>query len=72
MKFVKDLKKGDAVMTPNNIPTKIKCIIITKCKNNTTYLVELSSGLQISPWFLFLLFLFIYLFSFFIVKYFTY
>ena len=45
IKFVKDLKKGDVVMTPNNIPTKIKCVIITKCKNNKTFLVELSEGL---------------------------
>lgn len=48
-KLVKYIRKGDIVDTPSG-PSRVVCVIKTKCENNKEYLVSLPSGLVITPY----------------------
>lgn len=49
-KLVQDIKKGDEVLGANGEPAKVVCVVKTVCENNKARLVELESGLKITPW----------------------
>lgn len=49
LKLVKDLNKGDKIKSPNQ-SSQIVCVVKTHCLNNKNNLVELESGLKITPW----------------------
>ena len=47
---VKDLKKGDAVLTRNGEMARIVCIIRTTMKDGTCAMLELKNGVKLTPW----------------------
>lgn len=51
-KKVKDIRKGDVVISPavNGEQTKVICVIKTPCLNNEAFLVEFGNGLIITPY----------------------
>jgi len=50
MKKLKDLNKGDRVMSWNSKSVEIECVIKTACANERTHLVELPGGLLVTPY----------------------
>ena len=48
-KLMKELKAGDIIQTTDNSNGKIKCIVKTRCQNNTTKMVKIND-LLITPW----------------------
>jgi len=49
-KLVKDLKRGDKVMTRNGVIAEIVCMIRTKMINSQCEMVELTNGVKLTPW----------------------
>lgn len=49
-KSVKEIKKGDYVMSSNNESACVRCVIRTDCFQNKTHYVKLDEGLLITPW----------------------
>jgi len=49
-KCVKDIKKGDIIISSNGRQAKVICVVKTHCKNGKANLVELDGGLLITPW----------------------
>jgi len=49
-KCVKDIRKNNLVMSTNGNTAKVLCVLKTKCYKNRAHLVELESGLLITPW----------------------
>ena len=48
-KFVKNIKKGDTVLTPSGL-ANVLCVVKSYCKNNKEYLVSFKEGLCITQW----------------------
>ena len=49
-KCVSSLRKGDHVSGPNNSIATVRCVVKTHCAGGKCELVELASGLVITPW----------------------
>lgn len=49
-KLVKDLRKGDEVLTRNGVVAKIVCMIRTEMKNSQCEMVQLQNGVKLTPW----------------------
>jgi len=49
-KFVKDIQKTDEIMGPSGQPVRVCCVVKTLSNNNKPLLVQLKSGLRITPW----------------------
>ena len=47
---VKDLKKGDVILTRNGEMTRIVCIVRTTMRDGTCPMVELKNGVKLTPW----------------------
>lgn len=49
-KRVDNVKKGDFIMSINNLPAQVVCVIKTLCYQSKTQLVELKGGLLVTPY----------------------
>lgn len=49
-KLVKDVKKGDKVMTPNGGTAEVTCVLKMNCPSKSTTLVQMEGGLLISAY----------------------
>jgi len=49
-KSLSTIQKGDLVMTPSGIATRVLCIVETICVGGKTSLVEFVGGLLVTPW----------------------
>lgn len=49
-KLVKDIVKGDEVITPNNCKATVKCVVKTITLNGRESLVMFEDGLLVTPW----------------------
>lgn len=49
LKFVKDIKRGDKVVSNGYVAT-VRCIVKTICNNGKGYLACFDKGLRITPW----------------------
>eukprot|EP00943_MAST-04B_sp_MAST-4B-sp1_P005209 g5209.t1 len=49
-KLVKDLKRGDKVLTRNGVIAEIVCMIRTKMIHSQCEMVELTNGVKLTPW----------------------
>jgi len=49
-KKVKDLTKGDFVISPSRKPVEILCVVKSECQDGKTLLVELPGGLLVTPY----------------------
>jgi len=50
VKLVRDIKKGDRVMTPTGATATVLCVVKTHCRNEKAELVVLEGGLKVTPY----------------------